>query len=350
MKQYFNITITICAAFLVFACSIGPNGEEALTEFENTLKEKRFEDALNMVQESDTLANYSHPGTGRNALYLAVSYDQTEIVRQLLDQGMDVAINSSNNMHIPIFAANNLEMFKLLVEAGSPLRHPESKNHSALFTAVKIGDLESVQYLIEKGADINLRSTNGVYPIDFARIRSNQEIVQYLSNAGATGEFDDTFDVSLYRELGSALRTGKYEKVPGLLKAGAPVRERTLVSAMITRTGPNVEIFEMLMEQQETITMLSLKKAMDALPLKVFSEMLAKAENKNPVDDSMGWSLIELAVIKGEIDHTRILLDAGVDPNTLCSGPLHKGTTLLAYAEKEGHTEIAALLRQRGAK
>jgi ankyrin repeat protein len=55
---------------------------------------------------------------------------------------------------------------------------------------------------------------------------------------------------------------------------------------------------------------------------------------------------LQEAVLRGQIDVVRLLLNSGADPNTRTT----QGSTLLHDAALKGHLEMAALLLDRGAK
>lgn len=48
-----------------------------------------------------------------------------------------------------------------------------------------VADLSLIQLLITNGADVNICDTNGVHPLHVAINRQNDEICDYLLNAGA---------------------------------------------------------------------------------------------------------------------------------------------------------------------
>ena len=59
-------------------------------------------------------------------------------------------------------------------------------NWTPLYSAVKNNSLEMVQYLLEKGAQVNLPSSQGVSsPLLIAAYNNNVEMVSLLLNAGA---------------------------------------------------------------------------------------------------------------------------------------------------------------------
>lgn len=60
---------------------------------------------------------------------------------------------------------------------------------------------------------------------------------------------------------------------------------------------------------------------------------------------ALGMALID-AVKSGDREAVGMLLDGGVDPNTV---DLLDGLTALQLAQRGGHAEIAGLLRQKGA-
>jgi ankyrin repeat protein len=68
----------------------------------------------------------------------------------------------------------------------------------------------------------------------------------------------------------------------------------------------------------------------------------------NPLDewDDLGMTQLLYAVVRGDREEVKSLLERGADPNR----PNQRGDTPLWHAEDDfGLTEIAALLRQYGA-
>ncbi len=100
-----------------------------------------------------------------------------------------------------IIRESNLEWLKNAVEANPGLVHEKAANGSgsAIFEAVRLGNLEIVSYLVENGADVNeslvkisYRSPNipeldmrGYSPIHMAAEHGNLEMVRLLKDLGA---------------------------------------------------------------------------------------------------------------------------------------------------------------------
>ena len=59
-----------------------------------------------------------------------------------------------------------------------------------------------------------------------------------------------------------------------------------------------------------------------------------------------GWTALFFAAWAGEADAVRLLIDGGADVNIRDTA----GETALSMAVKEGHKEVATMLRQHGAK
>src|SRR5262249_48000808 len=64
----------------------------------------------------------------------------------------------------------------------------EEEGYTALIAASESGDLESVQALLEAGADLHARSKCGITPLRAAASAHKPEVVQVLLDAGARRE------------------------------------------------------------------------------------------------------------------------------------------------------------------
>ena len=74
---------------------------------------------------------------------------------------------------------------KRLIEAGAPLDHVNNLNWTALIEAVVLGDggpdhVETVQALVDAGADKNIADRQGVTPLEHARAREYVNIIAIL--------------------------------------------------------------------------------------------------------------------------------------------------------------------------
>ena len=72
------------------------------------------------------------------------------------------------------------------------------KGCNALHIACMCGNLEVVQYLLEKGADIESLSSNGSTPLYLASYNGNTEVVKYLISKGANKNFKNKYGSTPY--------------------------------------------------------------------------------------------------------------------------------------------------------
>ncbi len=82
------------------------------------------------------------------------------------------------------------EVVRALIEAGAPLDHVNNLGWTALIEAIVLGDggeqhVETLVALIQAGANVNLADRNGRPPLELARIRGYQTMVELLRQAGA---------------------------------------------------------------------------------------------------------------------------------------------------------------------
>lgn len=76
---------------------------------------------------------------------------------------------------------------------------------------------------------------------------------------------------------------------------------------------------------------------------------LAEGANPDAVDDSFWVPAALIAAEYGNVEHLRVLLDAGADPNAQGHGIHYLGTTPLMAAGRFGHVPAMELLIARGA-
>jgi len=119
---------------------------------------------------SETMLTPLHEAAGKSLV---------EIVRLLVDHGANVkARDKFNNTPLRMCASNaqsfaTLESFKqtvqILLDAGADINAGTTINTTSLHSVVKWGNGDAVRFMLERGADPNIRTTKGELPIDFAK-------------------------------------------------------------------------------------------------------------------------------------------------------------------------------------
>jgi ankyrin repeat protein/serine/threonine protein kinase len=131
---------------------------------------------------------------GRTCLHFACMSENLEMISLLLENGADPKI--LNNWHTEVlgtsaFYCPNVEIIKLLLQAGSRLDSVNIWGKTALFNACESGNVEVARYLIERGAKVDLdgiqfKSYLKMSIIEVAILEKNLDIINLLISAGVT--------------------------------------------------------------------------------------------------------------------------------------------------------------------
>jgi ankyrin repeat protein len=109
------------------------------------------------------------------------------VIRLLLEKGADSRLLTKDGNTAGMFAAgvgyrdkntrgsepDALESVKILVAAGLDLRQANSRGETALHGAADRGADTIVQYLVDRGVDLNVKSKQGFTPLDVAMGKSS---------------------------------------------------------------------------------------------------------------------------------------------------------------------------------
>ncbi|MCY1212639.1 Ankyrin repeats (many copies) [compost metagenome] len=133
-------------------------------------------------------ADVNHKDVDANSPFLlAAASGQAEIVRLALAHGADLASTDRYDGTALIGASQqgHVEVVKLLLKAGIAVDHVNNLGWTALLEAVVLGDgsaryEETVQLLLDAGADANLADREGVTPTRHARERGYKTMVKML--------------------------------------------------------------------------------------------------------------------------------------------------------------------------
>ena len=123
---------------------------------------------------------------GRTPLMYMLS--DLESVRYLVGAGADV--NARDDLgETPLMKAawvGKRDIVKFLAENGADLNAQSENGETALMRAVR--NLDTVKYLVEQGADLNAKDRKGETVLLKASVSGRLSVVQYLVKKGATVE------------------------------------------------------------------------------------------------------------------------------------------------------------------
>lgn len=164
-----------------------------------------------------------------SASTVAVFRNRSSVLRALLDHGLDPNFDATKHGHslLEIAASggshSRLGVTKVLVEAGADLEALSAHSQTPLQTACKY-EPEVVRYLIEKGANSNVRGAGGHTLLQLAAIGGNIKVVEVLLELG----FDqNSRDDGGHNALQTACYSGRLEVAKLLLENGADINSKT---------------------------------------------------------------------------------------------------------------------------
>jgi hypothetical protein len=139
----------------------------------------------------------ANPNALENDLYdivtIAAVADDLATLTAALAIGANAGNVTSRYEGTALIAAAHLghaEVVRTLIRAGAPLDHVNNLGWTAMLEAIVLGDggprhTETLQALIEAGANINLPDRNGRTPLSLAQARGYANMARLLRQAGA---------------------------------------------------------------------------------------------------------------------------------------------------------------------
>ncbi len=131
----------------------------------------------------------------RFALYGPTKRGHTEVVRELLKAGADIAFTDVTGRPLVLAACSppargekarrTIAIVKLLVEAGADINAGDLGGDNSLMAAIRRQNEEVAEFLIEAGANVNSRDVSGTTPLHYAILTSQIDLARFLVNAGA---------------------------------------------------------------------------------------------------------------------------------------------------------------------
>lgn len=171
------------------------NGHNALAA---TAKNGHLELVSFLISKGANLE--TQEGVQGTPLIQAAGNGHVEIVKLLIAKGADVnAQTYQNNTALISPNKNSLEISQILVEHGAKIDHKGEYDRTALHIAAGYHrPLALVDYLLSKGADINVQDHFGITPLHMAIQNRDFELVKHLIKRGANINIKAKDDTSLY--------------------------------------------------------------------------------------------------------------------------------------------------------
>jgi ankyrin repeat protein len=229
--------------------------------------------------------------------------------------------------------------------------HSFLKPHD-IWNAARRGDLETIQKLIDSGVDVNAKkrtlTVTGWTPIHYAAYYGQANAIRALVKAGGKiNARDDEGDTPMSLAVGNRTST---ELIDVLMEVGAEIDRGATSPLQMAASSGNEQMVRHLISRgadpRESANksvggplwsaIASRNGAIVQMLLKAGAEVNAGHEKENALD---------AAALHGLLDITRMLLDAGADPNHRDS----QGQTPLMSAVFSKRPEIVEMLLGAGA-
>ena len=300
-----------------------------------------------------------------------------DVVRLFVEAGLDVNVqpySSSSIYHI--IGQEDVEQLDNLGARVLPQEGDEF-NDTALMKAAGQGHIEVVRFLVEQGADLNIRNQQGQNALMFAAAGGHLAVVLLLIDSRANartllGFYSYGYDPDTYSyEYGPdtplmwAAYGGHLEVVQVLLDDGAPSGSAAMAWAAY---GGHLEVVQVLLEnggqispRESGITALMFAAYGGQLEVVRFllgngadihvqtDEWLSVSSDvRNIYSQGIGPSALTLAIDQGQAEIVRLLLEHWMWEYS-ADGRDDYGRTALMFAAAAGDIEMAHLLLENGA-
>ncbi len=283
---------------------------------------------------SDNVDVNAIDSNGCTALMYAANYGHIPVIQALLDAGADSNIKSDNDEGLgegmtalmfaagSFFAANRVDVVKLLVQYGADVNLKSKEGKTALMYAAGTcsGYTESVNNLINLGADLNIKDNDDNTALMQMELGNNTTIADVLRRAGATE--NGIAEVRLIK----AAREGDIEQVKALIKNGTNVNHNDGLALCSAAGKGHQEVVEMLIQAGANVN--------------------TSTSNFTP---------LATAAYEGYAKIVQLLIQAGANIHVRCHDG--DGYNAVEYAELgmheghhkgKGHAEIIRILKEVG--
>ena len=239
---------------------------------------------------------------GATALAWAAHWNDLQIADLVIRAGADV--NAANELGVTplMLAAENgsAAMVTRLLEAGADAARARTSGETSVMMAARVGNLDAVRLLVDGGADVSAKTARGYTALMWAAAEKHASVARFL------------------------------------VERGADVRARTA-----SRTPPNRN-YAGRDDSQVAKGPRPVLKEREALNPEFRRDLLRSREGPRAEG---GFTPLLYAVLSGDIDTVRVLLEAGADVNETAAD----GATPLVLALVKKHEALAIELLNRGA-
>lgn len=294
---------------------------------------------------------------GETPLHVLAESDALSLVEDLLKSGAEVNAQTNSSLVTPLLQAiwkGRLETVQLLVEHGADLNLADKEGKTPLIQAASLQKPEIFLYLLECGANWRLKDQHGQTALHEAADRGCAVRVRALLEKGADVNQLSSFKMS---PLLNAASNSAFANMRLLLEYGADptVRrydQRSALELMHGRDGEDLALVQYLLDQKlklrarDSYGESALHRAAYAGQARTVALLLQNgADALLQTKDKDGWTPIMMAAAwGGNVACLQLLQKRGANIQALTK----QGENLLMFAADRGHTRMTKYLLKQG--
>ncbi|MDH5656751.1 MAG: ankyrin repeat domain-containing protein [Spirochaetia bacterium] len=311
---------------LVFMCSISFFTECASIHEISSAGDTRKLEILLLIGENPNSVD-KH---GLTPLFYACANGHPDTVRMLLQAGAEVNFQTRKGLtplhNAAAYKREHIQILDMLIKAGADVNMRNEEGAAPLHNAT-FGwgaQIQIVDILIQSGADVNVKNKSGTTPLLNAASSGRLDIARMLIGSGAKV---DERDMEGTTALLRATYYGNLDMVRLLLSAGASARviandgTSPLMNSTRWRSHPWRPLTRLMIDAGVDPNVRSRQKGFE------------------------GWTALMNACVLGDLEILKMLINAGADVNAENSA----GGTPLYITMLYNHDEAARILMERGA-
>lgn len=297
---------------------------------------------------------------GKTPLVVAIENRQLPVFTKLLELGASKDVKDSAKKLPPLFWAasvGDLEMAKVLLQRGCKPNQKNMYGHAYFLDIIDKGDVDMVQLLLDHGAKANTTDLYGRPAIHHAYSANNLAMLKLLHSRGGSVNASDMTGCPM---LILALQENKDDIFDFLIEYGANINCKTATGqALIFEafTRGRIDVVKKLLDRgadanakdlMGSSLLLNAAKS-DKLDVGARKEVIKALldHGAKPNDhDAWGKSVVSFLVQRGTLSLVPLLLEKGLNPDTVLSN----GESLLTYAARTDNQELVREMFSYGAR
>jgi ankyrin repeat protein len=320
--------------------------------FLQIIQEGKTEELKEILDKNPEQLNFSIESQGNNLLHLSAFFGQMEMVKYLLEEGIEINSVNDYNRNASIFAiaGHHTDILEYLIKQGVSIAHTDDLDRTAMHWCAIQGNAELAELLLKNGADLHAVDNQMKTALHWTARQDLPDVARVLLQYGAN---PNVYDNHCRTPLFTASWEGHKEIVELLIENHAIVDARYIGAASPLTTAAvadNAEISKYLVENHANVNLVCNMQVTPIYPAIINN-------NREMVDfylahharinyrDFVGRSPLYIAVRDGYYDIVTMLIEHGADYTVLDEST---GRNLLHIAAANGRKEIAALLVEKG--